>query len=292
MLNIGSRCKVMHGNANKTSGGLKKEDLMYNKQGKIVSKKMSKNAKKENRLEKAGFITKKGIFGTIQMKGGDNTPPGTPVKTRNNPSRPPPLKGSFENRLINAKQNAIVIAINMGFNLKPANMIAEREYANPANAVFIDKINKKVYKIGLWSKNNERSIEKECMAYTKLMNKYPNDANVHYPKMYGCMNIPNTEFGILILEYMVGIAPNNIKNKNNIITQDMKKSINEYLATAGIIHNDLDENLFIYKPLNKPSSILVMDFEDVTFIDNNKKNLKKNNITRSKGLFGNNNNNI
>jgi len=54
MLNIGSRCKVMHGNANKTSGGLKKEDLMYNKQGKIVSKKMSKNAKKEKRLEKAG----------------------------------------------------------------------------------------------------------------------------------------------------------------------------------------------------------------------------------------------
>ena len=44
MSNIGSRCKVMHGNANKTSGGLTKDDLMYNKQGKIVSIKMSNNA--------------------------------------------------------------------------------------------------------------------------------------------------------------------------------------------------------------------------------------------------------
>ena len=38
-LKIGSRAKVMHGGAEKTVGGLTKNDLMYNKAGRIVSKK-------------------------------------------------------------------------------------------------------------------------------------------------------------------------------------------------------------------------------------------------------------
>ena len=36
---VGSRAKVMHGGAEKTVGGLTKDDLMYNKAGRIVSKK-------------------------------------------------------------------------------------------------------------------------------------------------------------------------------------------------------------------------------------------------------------
>jgi hypothetical protein len=69
--NIGSRAQVMHGNAIKTTGGLMKKDLKYNKQGKIVSKKASALAKKENRLVKAGYITKKGIFGFKFIGGGE-----------------------------------------------------------------------------------------------------------------------------------------------------------------------------------------------------------------------------
>jgi hypothetical protein len=65
----GSRAQVMHGNAAKTSGGLTKSQLKYNKQGKIVSKKASALAKRNNRLVKAGFITRKGEFG-VSMKGG------------------------------------------------------------------------------------------------------------------------------------------------------------------------------------------------------------------------------
>lgn len=42
---IGSRAKVMHGGAEKTVGGLRKEDLMYNKAGRIVSKKKSETMK-------------------------------------------------------------------------------------------------------------------------------------------------------------------------------------------------------------------------------------------------------
>ena len=68
---VGSRAQVMHGNAKMTGGGLKKKDLKYNKQGKIVSKKMSSMAKKDKRLQKAGWVTKKGQFGAVRsMNGG------------------------------------------------------------------------------------------------------------------------------------------------------------------------------------------------------------------------------
>jgi hypothetical protein len=51
--NVGSRAQVMHGTAKKTSGGLEKQDLTYNKSGSIVSKKKSLEAKKsENGLLK------------------------------------------------------------------------------------------------------------------------------------------------------------------------------------------------------------------------------------------------
>lgn len=44
---VGSRAKVMHGNAHHTSGGLTKSDLKYNKEGRIVSKKKSALGKKQ-----------------------------------------------------------------------------------------------------------------------------------------------------------------------------------------------------------------------------------------------------
>ena len=63
MSRIGSRAQVMHGTAHHTSGGLTKTDLKYNKWGRIVSKAKSQKAKKENRLVKLGFKTRKGKFG-------------------------------------------------------------------------------------------------------------------------------------------------------------------------------------------------------------------------------------
>ena len=63
----GSRAQVWHGTACKTSGGLKKSDLMQNKAGRIVSKAKHTTAKKENRLVKAGYGTKKGTFGFVKL---------------------------------------------------------------------------------------------------------------------------------------------------------------------------------------------------------------------------------
>lgn len=63
----GSRAQVWHETAYKTTGGLTKKDLMMNKHGRIVSKTKHKTAKKERRLEKAGYKTKKGEFGAVKV---------------------------------------------------------------------------------------------------------------------------------------------------------------------------------------------------------------------------------
>jgi hypothetical protein len=64
---IGTRAQVWHGTAYKTSGGLCKTDLFQNKAGRIVSKAKYLTAKKEKRLIKAGYGTKKGKFGYVKL---------------------------------------------------------------------------------------------------------------------------------------------------------------------------------------------------------------------------------
>ena len=68
----GSRAAVFHGNAYKTTGGLLKGNLVKNKHGRYVSKKKHHTAKKEKRLEKAGYFAKKGKFGYV-LKNGKKT---------------------------------------------------------------------------------------------------------------------------------------------------------------------------------------------------------------------------
>tara|TARA_Y100000591_G_C21767763_1_gene663812 strand:- start:888 stop:1223 length:336 start_codon:yes stop_codon:yes gene_type:complete len=76
---IGSRAQVMHGTAYKTSGGLLKKDLAYDKSGtRIVSKNKQRTAKMEKRLEKHGFFAKKGQFGYVKK---------TPARTLRNKTR-------------------------------------------------------------------------------------------------------------------------------------------------------------------------------------------------------------
>lgn len=65
--NIGTRAQVWHGTAKKTSGGLIKKNLMKNKAGRIVSRAKHNTAKKEMRLVKYGYGTKKGEFGFVKL---------------------------------------------------------------------------------------------------------------------------------------------------------------------------------------------------------------------------------
>ena len=62
----GSRAQVWHGTAHSTEGGLKKDNLVFNKHGRVVSKKKHNTAKKEKRLQKHGYFTKKGKFGFVK----------------------------------------------------------------------------------------------------------------------------------------------------------------------------------------------------------------------------------
>ena len=64
---IGTRAQVWHGTAYKTTGGLTHAHLMQNKAGRIVSKAKHMTAKKEKRLVKAGYGTKKGKFGYVKI---------------------------------------------------------------------------------------------------------------------------------------------------------------------------------------------------------------------------------
>jgi hypothetical protein len=60
---IGSRAQVMNGTAHHTKGGLTKKGLMYNKHGRIVSKRKHNMGKKTiKHLYKLGYKPKKGSF--------------------------------------------------------------------------------------------------------------------------------------------------------------------------------------------------------------------------------------
>jgi len=64
---VGSRAQVMHGTAYKTTGDLTADKLIVNKSGRFVSKKKHITAKKENRLVKHGYGSKKGQFGYVKI---------------------------------------------------------------------------------------------------------------------------------------------------------------------------------------------------------------------------------
>ena len=63
---FGSRVQVWNGNAYKTLGNLTKSQLFYNKNHRIVSLKKHRTAKKEMRLQKHGYFSRKGTFGYVK----------------------------------------------------------------------------------------------------------------------------------------------------------------------------------------------------------------------------------
>ena len=66
---FGSRIQVLRKKAYKTTGNLTSDDLIMNKHGRVVSALKHKTAKKERRLQKAGYFAKKGKFGYVKKEG-------------------------------------------------------------------------------------------------------------------------------------------------------------------------------------------------------------------------------
>ena len=84
---VGNKSEVFRGKAKHTPGGLKKENLMKNNTGKVVSKNASAAAKKSNNLIKAGYTTEKGKFGSVY-----NSPTTTSV-AKKSPKKSPKKSG-------------------------------------------------------------------------------------------------------------------------------------------------------------------------------------------------------
>ena len=64
---FGSRVQVFNGTSYKTAGLLTKKDLIYTKNHRIVSLKKHISAKREQRLKKFGYGTRKGKFGYVKI---------------------------------------------------------------------------------------------------------------------------------------------------------------------------------------------------------------------------------
>ena len=58
---VGSKLEVYRGKASHRSGGLKKDDLMKNKQGKVVSKKKHEVGMTTGKANLDGYLQTKGI---------------------------------------------------------------------------------------------------------------------------------------------------------------------------------------------------------------------------------------
>lgn len=93
---VGTRAQVWHGTADRTSGGLRKSDLVM-KNGRIKSKKASRSAKSNQNLKKAGWTFKKGEFGAVRI---EDKRIGSPKKKRSSKKkrRSKKKKGSSSRR--------------------------------------------------------------------------------------------------------------------------------------------------------------------------------------------------
>ena len=260
MERIGTRCKVMHGKALQTTGGLTKKDLKYNKNGEIVSKKVSDIAKKEKRLIKAGYITKKGHFGSIKV-GGNPKEPRAPVKkgklTNNNIKEN--LNFAIRKILDNNNNKQCFIDFKNNFHSFTSNTRNTRN-VNPNNAIYFDTQNNKVYKIGLWD-SPYRCIKNEYIAYSLLNKKYKNDNVKNYSEMFSCELIPDTEYALLVIGYK-DIIPYKSNNWNN---DPFVNNAKNYLVECGIKdHGDISGNLFYYMERNNKNFYWI-DFEASIF---------------------------
>jgi hypothetical protein len=97
----GTRAEVWHGTAYETTGNIKKHELMMNKHGRIVSKIKHATAKKEKRLVKAGYLTKKGKFGYVRRMEQSKTKKYRGGKTMLTPSNyPDSVKDSTSSKAV------------------------------------------------------------------------------------------------------------------------------------------------------------------------------------------------
>ena len=223
------------------------------------------------------------------MSTSNRTPTGTPVKRNSSGYNPITLKkkklGPNVNQAINTLNNLNSLNRNLNeFKNKLKSHSLKTNTRNSGvsleNRIYIDKSNNKVYKVAPWSK-----IKNEYLSYS-LLNKSVRNLNEsekyeNFPQMYSCTIIPGTKFALLVIEYKPDLVDiqNNFRQQgkislNNFHNNPLVKEGIEFLRNAGIVHNDLEGNIFRYTKNNKDTFYLI-DFESVEFLNikNNKNNL-------------------
>jgi len=251
MLRVGSRAQVMHGNAKMTGGGLRKNDLTYNKAGKIVSKKMSKMAKKEMRLQKAGYITTKGVFGVKKMSGGGKEKYKTFLNLNDNYDKFKEILSKIDSaKLSNLTITPLSYSHSNNFSNDP----------NPNTMLFkgVDQTGNEYFiKIGLWYKpsSDSRNILTERVAYERLQEKYPDNTS-NYARMIGAkqFKVDTQNYGIIVLEYKDLTGYKNPTESD----KDIVNNALNFLEDAGIIHLDIVGNILINE---EGTDFFLMDFE-------------------------------
>ena len=241
------------------------------------------------------------------LKINPRTPVGTPVRT---PARTPNGKNSGtpvgtpnernsnrqltnnqkRNIYLNTKDHNLRNAINIlrynsnnnnntfnefKNNFNNMSFDSRKDNVNPNNALFMDKTNKKVYKIGLWD-NCSMGIGNEYIAYKKIDKKANNHKYVHTPRMIDCKIIPGTKYALLVITYQSALENAKLIKTDNLLFNDAE----EFLKKLGIVHEDLvGGNIYeIHIPNHK--TFFIIDFEDCTF--NKNKNFNLNNTSKEK----------
>ena len=254
---VGSRAQVMHGNAKMTGGGLRKKDLKYNKHGKIVSKKMSQRAKKEKRLQKAGYTTIKGQFGAVRSMRGGATPN---RRTRAICASDKWLTAFRETQDAVTELNKIIPL--GGYELFTR---GDTSSDNPFNAVYIGA---DVIKVGL-IESTERDMTKELLAYEHLKEYKSklNSAKIFFPELLGHGRIGETKYMYIQIEYITGLKMVEEEDKINYVEEELNKIRFE--------HGDPLQNVY-----SKDGNIYIIDFE-ASSIESSKNMNLNNSCTRS-----------
>jgi len=190
----GSRAEVWHGTAKKTPGGLTKSDLLMNKHGRIVSRKKHNTAKREKRLVKAGYLTKKGQFGFIKkgkgskkMRGGTGAPmgagmQGTPAgNAMAGKAMPMPNMDKGMNKGMMKGGNAMMMDKHMMMKGGNAMMMDKDMMMKGGNAMMMHK--------GMMKGGNAMMMDKH------MMMKGGNAMMMHKGMMKGGMNHPSHHHG-------------------------------------------------------------------------------------------------
>ncbi len=192
---------------------------------------------------------------------------GTPIRTNNISylrNKTPGLVHALT--ILNNNQNNITFRNFNSNQLKVDNREtshtnkARKRNTNPNNIVYMDYVNKRIYKISLW-KNH---LENEFKAYKILAANYKTHIHKHTARMYDCRIIPGTKYGLLVLELVEGLNEKSLIQRSN-------KSYNEainFLKYYGIKHNDEIGNIYkINRTFNGKSeeTFFIIDFEQSTF---------------------------